>query len=155
MTQQLIDLGSSGPSHLSESIRSAFTKVNDNFTEIFTALGPGGNAIVYGNTISTSASLINLGIGDALTNGDTLRDAFIKIVNNFNTLFAVIPIAHYNINLGSGPNTQTGDTVNSAFEKINADFTNLGTTMPYEPTWRGPTVLKNLTMRVSNFFSTK
>ena len=129
MTQQLIDLGTGSPSHLSESIRSAFTKVNDNFTEIFTACGPGGNAVTYSNTISSTASLINLGIGDALTNGDTLRDAFIKIVDNFNTIFAVVPISHYNINLGSGPNTQTGDTVNSAFEKINADFTNLYTTL--------------------------
>jgi hypothetical protein len=129
MTQQLIDLGSIGPSHLSESIRSAFTKVNDNFTEIFTAMGPAGNAVTYSNSISSTASIINLGIGDALTNGDTLRDAFIKIVNNFNTIFTVVPISHYNINLGSGPNTQTGDTVNSAFEKINSDFTNLYTTL--------------------------
>jgi len=129
MTQQLIDLGTGSPSRLSESIRSAFTKVNSNFTEIFTACGPGGNAVTYSNSISSTASLINLGVGDALTNGDTLRAAFTKIVNNFNTLFAVVPISHYNIDLGDGPNTQTGDTVTSAFQKINADFTNLYTTL--------------------------
>ena len=124
MAQQIIDLTGSAV----DSVRAAFKKINENFTEVFTASGPAGTG-TYANTVSQPASLIDLGDAVTAVGGDSVRAAFVKIIANFDALYAVLPGTQQTINLGSGPNTQTGDTVVSAFDKINTNFTNLYTTL--------------------------
>ena len=129
MAQQIIDLTGSAV----DSVRAAFKKINENFTEVFTACGPAGTG-TYANTVSQTASLIDLGDSVTAVGGDSVRAAFVKIIANFDALYAVLPGTQQTINLGSGPNTQTGDTVVSAFDKINTNFTNLYTTLGLTPT---------------------
>ena len=124
MAQQIIDLTGSAV----DSVRAAFKKINENFTEVFTASGPAGTG-TYANTVSQTVSLIDLGDAVTAVGGDSVRAAFVKIIANFDALYAVLPGTQQTINLGSGPNTQTGDTVVSAFDKINTNFTNLYTTL--------------------------
>ena len=129
MAQQIIDLTGSAV----DSVRAAFKKINENFTEVFTACGPAGTG-TYANTVSQTSSQIDLGDSITAVGGDSVRAAFVKIIANFDALYAVLPGTQQTINLGSGPNTQTGDTVVSAFDKINTNFTNLYTTLGLTPT---------------------
>ena len=54
MTQQLIDLGSGPDSNTGDSVYVAFTKTNENFTELYTIIGSNGSTNLSGNTITAN-----------------------------------------------------------------------------------------------------
>jgi len=55
MSQQIIDVGAAGNDGTGESLRNAFTAVNSNFTEIYTAGPVGSNIAISGNVITNTA----------------------------------------------------------------------------------------------------
>ena len=55
MSQQIIDVGAAGNDGTGESLRNAFTAVNSNFTEIYTAGSVGSNIAISGNVITNTA----------------------------------------------------------------------------------------------------
>jgi hypothetical protein len=73
MTQQIIDVGAAANDGTGEPLRQAFTAVNDNFTEIWTA-GPVGSQVkISGNVITTTVTNLGLtlagnGIGNIQAN---------------------------------------------------------------------------------------
>ena len=54
MTQQLIDLGAGPDSTDGDSIYVAFTKTNENFTDLYTIIGSNGTTNLSGNTITAN-----------------------------------------------------------------------------------------------------
>jgi hypothetical protein len=107
-----------------DSLLTAFTKVNNNFSTIFDLLNTYGNlpSVLTGQYISTG-TLPNDGTGD------TLSVAFNKINTNFANLFSIInsyaesPISIQFVDMGDGLNSGSGDTLSSAFNKVNDNFT--------------------------------
>ena len=73
MTQQIIDVGANANDGTGEPLREAFTAVNDNFTEIYTA-GPVGSQVkISGNVVTTTVTNLGLtlagnGIGNIQAN---------------------------------------------------------------------------------------
>jgi hypothetical protein len=73
MAQQIIDVGANANDGTGEPLREAFTAVNDNFTEIYTA-GPVGSQVkISGNIITTTVTNLGLtlagnGIGNIQAN---------------------------------------------------------------------------------------
>jgi hypothetical protein len=55
MSQQIIDVGAAANDGTGESLRNAFTAVNSNFTEIYTAGPVGSNIAISGNVITNTA----------------------------------------------------------------------------------------------------
>lgn len=61
MTKQIINIGTADKGN-GDPLRTAFSKVNDNFTELYTALGLGNNTLTIGsfefteNVITTNDS---------------------------------------------------------------------------------------------------
>jgi hypothetical protein len=55
MSQQIIDVGAAANDGTGESLRNAFTSVNSNFTEIYTAGPVGSNIAISGNVITNTA----------------------------------------------------------------------------------------------------
>lgn len=73
MTQKIIDVGVDANDGTGESLRQAFTEVNDNFTQIFTSGPVDSDVKIYGNTITTVVTNQNLvlqanGIGSIQSN---------------------------------------------------------------------------------------
>ena len=73
MTQQIIDVGANANDGTGEPLREAFTAVNDNFTEIYTAGPVGTNVKISGNIITTTVTNLGLtlagnGIGNIQAN---------------------------------------------------------------------------------------
>ena len=73
MAQQIIDTGNVANDGTGESLRSAFTAVNENFTEIYTAGPVGSNVVISGNVITVTGTNNNLelagnGIGNVQVN---------------------------------------------------------------------------------------
>ena len=60
MTQQIINVGDDPNDGTGDDLRTAFGKVNSNFTEVYTAGPVGSNVQISGNTISTTVSNANL-----------------------------------------------------------------------------------------------
>ena len=71
MTQQTINIGSAANDRSGDPLRTAFTKINANFTDLYTRLGADfGNFTISSNTIS-NPNAINITSGSyALTLGD-------------------------------------------------------------------------------------
>ena len=107
-----------------DSLLTAFTKVNNNFSTIFDLLNTYGNlpSVLNGQYVSTG-TLPNDGTGD------TLSVAFNKINTNFANLFSTInsyaisPISIQFVDMGDGLNSGSGDTLSTAFTKVNNNFT--------------------------------
>ena len=55
MSQQIIDVGAAANDGTGESLRNAFTAVNSNFTEIYSAGPVGSNIAISGNVITNTA----------------------------------------------------------------------------------------------------
>jgi hypothetical protein len=73
MAQQIIDTGAAANDGTGEPLRDAFTAVNENFTEIYTAGPVGSNVVISGNTITVTGVNNNLvlranGIGNIQAN---------------------------------------------------------------------------------------
>ena len=62
MAQQTINIGSAANDGTGDPLRTAFDKVNDNFTEIYgvTAAGTGNNVAISGNSIISENSNGNI-----------------------------------------------------------------------------------------------
>jgi hypothetical protein len=138
MSQQIIDLGTGPDSDTGDDFFIAFTKINSNFTELYSVfddivielLFPANKVQSLKNTKS-SPKLINLLNDINNTIVDDLSTAITKINENFILIFNVYEnIATIDkliypklINLGNG--TNNGDTFYQAFTKINENFTEL------------------------------
>ena len=73
MTQQIIDVGANANDGTGEPLRQAFTAVNDNFTQIWTAGPVGSQVIITGNIVTTNVTNLGLtlagnGIGNITAN---------------------------------------------------------------------------------------
>ena len=73
MTQQIIDVGATANDGTGEPLRQAFTAVNDNFTQIWTAGPVGTNVKISGNIVTTTVTNLGLtlagnGIGNIQAN---------------------------------------------------------------------------------------
>lgn len=97
MTKQAIGLGTTANDHAGDSLRAAGTKINANFTELYTALGNGttlGVATVaktgsYNDL--TNKPVINgfniVSVPSTLTSPGTPRDVAIGAIDNINYMF--------------------------------------------------------------------
>ena len=77
MAQQIIDTGAAANDGTGEPLRDAFTAVNENFTEIYTAGPVGSNVVISGNTITVTGTNNNLvlranGIGNIQANSSIM-----------------------------------------------------------------------------------
>ena len=135
MAQQTINIGTTANDGTGDPLRTAFDKINDNFTELYTASPVTSQITLEGNEINTNVSNANLVLRGNGTGGIEL-DAFTIIDNNITgtrsnedininpagtgqvhlqantkvtgTLTATGNIfANGNINLGDGANDQT------------------------------------------------
>lgn len=123
MTQQLIDLGAGPDSTDGDSIYVAFTKTNENFTELYTIIGSNGTTNLSGNTITANyfyttgtvrAGNINA-FADINTVGNVVAAQFLypngqpvggnvtAILGNINQ--DLIPYLSNTYNIGSSTNT--------------------------------------------------
>jgi len=73
MSQQIIDIGAEANDGTGEPLRSAFSAVNENFSEVYAAGPVGSNVTISGNTITVSGINNNLvlaanGIGNVQSN---------------------------------------------------------------------------------------
>ena len=59
MAKQTVDLGSSANDGTGDSIRSGGDKINDNFTEVYNALGNGTTIAANTGTLASNAYLIS------------------------------------------------------------------------------------------------
>ena len=129
MAQQIIDTGAAANDGTGEPLRDAFTAVNENFTEIYTAGPVGSNVVISGNTITVTGTNNNLvlranGIGNIQANSSIMPsiDAVYDIgapaqrvdtdyaqyfVGNGSQLTGVIAAAAPSISLGASNVTVT------------------------------------------------
>ena len=110
MTQQIINIGTDPNDGTGDDLRTAFGKVNSNFTEVYTAGPVGSNIQISGNVISTTATNANLvlqpnGTGKIVAKNDILPDEtnFRYVGNNNNRWRGIYA--------GTGGINSTGDIV--------------------------------------------
>ena len=123
MTQQIINVGTAANDGTGEGLREAFTAVNDNFTEIYTAGPVGSNVVIANNTISINGTHGNLilqgnGIGNVVTNSSVRpsTDAVFDLgATNFR--YDTVHAAYFQGN-GAG---LTGITVSAGSQILNAN----------------------------------
>lgn len=118
---QLVNLGSMPNAGDGDSVKTAFTKINDNFLAIVDVINTFGEQ----PTIFT-VNLVNTGTLPNDNTGDTLITAFNKINNNFASLFSTInsyAVSPINIEFVSINNNGLSDTLYGAFTKVNNNFT--------------------------------
>jgi hypothetical protein len=84
MAQQIINTGANANDGTGEPLREAFTAVNDNFTEIYTAGPVGSNVRIVGNTITTLQINQNLTLKP---NGIGLIQANATVVPSVNLVY--------------------------------------------------------------------
>ena len=98
MAQQIINTGNVANDGTGESLRDAFTAVNQNFTEIYTAGPVGSNVVISGNTITVTGTNNNVvlagnGIGNIQANS-SIQPSIDAVYNiggpnsRFNTVYA-------------------------------------------------------------------
>jgi hypothetical protein len=123
ISQDIILIGDLSNLGDGDSLFSAFTKVNNNFSTIFDILN------TYGNLSGVlDEQYINTGELPNDGTGDTLSVAFNKINTNFANLFSIInsyaesPISIQFVDMGDGFNSGDGDTLTTAFTKVNDNF---------------------------------
>jgi fibronectin-binding autotransporter adhesin len=107
MSQQIIDIGAEANDGTGDPLRSAFSAVNENFSEVYAAGPVGSNVTIAGNTITVSGINNNLvlaanGIGNIQANSTIMPsiDAVYDLGsadNQFNTAYAA-----YFVGNGSG-----------------------------------------------------
>jgi len=79
MTQQIIDTGAVANDGTGDPLRSAFTAVNNNFTQIFAAGPVDSNIQIVGNSIKSTNTNGNIvldpnGVGNIIVNGSIIPD---------------------------------------------------------------------------------
>lgn len=101
MTKQAIGLGTTANDHAGDSLRVAGTKINANFTELYTALGNGTtlgiaavatsgsyNDLTNKPTIPNSFNIVS--VPSTLTSPGNVRDAAIGAIDGVNYLYLCI-----------------------------------------------------------------
>ena len=90
MTKQVISTGSSANDGTGDTLRSAGTKINANFTEIYTAIGADGSNLSTEITIQDSAVVFEGGNADAyetfLRATEPTADRMVYLPNDDGTL---------------------------------------------------------------------
>jgi hypothetical protein len=120
MTQQLINVGIQGNDGTGDSIRESFTKVNENFTELYAVFGEGG-AIKFGN-LADAPGTQTYTITNINSNGTNVTITFINsyLSNPFSVgqnivIKNVIPNNYngiYTVNLATETTVRFASTVN-------------------------------------------
>lgn len=96
MTKQIINIGSTANDRTGDSLRTSFTKINENFTELYTALGLNSD--------------LNLNIGSFEFNGSTMSttdstpitiDQATTITSDLTVGGDILPSSNLNSTLGS------------------------------------------------------
>ena len=86
MAKQVINIGSTANDGTGDPLRSAFDKVNDNFTELYTDDAGDVNSIVAGTAISVSSATGNVTVTNSSPNathtGDVTGSAALTIASN-------------------------------------------------------------------------
>ena len=123
MTQQIINVGTTANDGTGEGLREAFTAVNDNFTEVYTAGPVGSNVEIANNTISINGTNGNLilqgnGIGNVVTNS-SVRPSIDAVfdLGNPNYRYDTVHAAYFQ---GNG-SALTGITVSAGSQILNAN----------------------------------
>jgi hypothetical protein len=95
MTKQTINTGSGPNSRDGDSLRSAFTKINDNFTELYTSLG------LNDNSLNLGAFEFN---GSVMTTADSsaiVIDQQVTVTSDLTVGGDIVPDTNLGGNLGS------------------------------------------------------
>lgn len=108
MTKKILGLGTTPNDHAGDSLRVAAGKINDNFNELYTALGNGTtlglsavaksgsyNDLVNKPTIPNSFNIVS--VPSALDSPGTLRDVAIGAVDGINYLYICIATNQWKI----------------------------------------------------------
>jgi hypothetical protein len=108
MTKKILGLGTTANDHAGDSIRVAGGKINDNFTELYTALGNGttigiSNVVKSGsyNDLSDKPLIPNsfniVSVPSTLTSPGSVRDVAIGAVDGINYLYVCIATDQWKI----------------------------------------------------------
>lgn len=101
MTKQVIGLGTTANDHAGDSLRVAGTKINANFTELYTALGNGTTLAIAPvaisgsyNDLSNKPTIPNsftiVSVPSTLTSPGSVRDVAIGAIDGINYLYVCI-----------------------------------------------------------------
>ena len=120
MAKQTINVGATANDRQGDSLRTAFSKINTNFSELYTALGLGDNSLnlgafeFTGSTMSTTDS-------SAIT-----IDQAVTVSSNLTVGGDIVPSSDLGANLGSSTNRfkdlfLSGNTITLGSETISSD----------------------------------
>jgi hypothetical protein len=135
LNQEIINTGLLPNDGAGDSLRTAFKKINNNFSSIFSIVGPSLSPI----TVQTEPIIIEpvvdsgqtqniLNIGQFIINSTQIINStpFLGTSPVSFSYAAASPIGSQEwINIGAQPNDGTGDPLRTAFYKINNNFSNL------------------------------
>lgn len=144
MTQEIINIGELPNDGSGDPLRTAFDKINNNFSNIFSTIDSNivtiepltveadpvtsQNILNIGQVIINSTQIVNNPAPTiTLTAPESLFSTTpVARVQTYSTLSEATPIgAQEWINIGAQPNDGTGDPLRTAFDKINNNFSNL------------------------------
>lgn len=140
MPQEIINIGDVPNDGSGDPLRTAFDKINNNFTNIFSTVGgnlstiepiditldpvTSQNILNIGQVIINSTQIVNTTPKITLTPPANLYDA--PKIQSFSTATVAVPVGNQEwINIGAQPNDGQGDPLRVAFDKINNNFSNL------------------------------
>jgi hypothetical protein len=138
LNQEVINTGLLPNDGTGDSLRTAFVKINNNFSSIFGIIGPTPTPTLTPAVIQTEPVIIEAVIEPIQPQNIVNIGQFIinstQIVNQTTSPFNVsyssaTPTGEQEwINIGEQPNDGTGDPLRTAFSKINNNFSNLFST---------------------------
>lgn len=120
MSQQNIDLGDGPDSNTGDDLRTAFTKTNENFTELYSVLDANGVGNIQANTITANSNFITTGNtrtgnltvqSNAVVTGNVFAASFYYAngTSVFANIVANVDIGAVNVNLvPSSPTLNVG-----------------------------------------------
>lgn len=106
MTQQIINLGSGPDTQTGDTLYSAFTKINENFTEVYTVFGPNGTSELEGNTVTAN----NIVVVANVTTGNIIGYGNINVTGNIISSSYLYPNGVSILTNISGPQGPQGPT---------------------------------------------
>lgn len=137
LNQEIINTGLLPNDGAGDSLRTAFNKINNNFSSIFSLVGPSLSPSPI--TVQTEPIIIEpvvdpvqtqniLNIGQFIINSTQIINSTPLLGTSPFTFSSMVatPIGSQEwINIGAQPNDGTGDPLRTAFYKINNNFSNL------------------------------
>jgi hypothetical protein len=144
MSQEIINVGELPNDGSGDPLRTAFDKINNNFSNIFSTMGSSLSTVEPVElTLDPVTSQNILNIGQVIINSTQIVNTPAPVitltppanlfststptrVQSYSTLTTAVPVgAQEWINIGAQPNDGTGDPLRTAFDKINNNFSNL------------------------------